>query len=275
MESLYKMNILKKLISKIYSKIFPAYKYLKKLPRYQTTKIRLLGKDFYIADPLSFYCSYKEIFIDEIYKFKTKNINPKIIDLGSNYGTSLYFFMKNYPSAEITGVEADPHIFSILDKNIKEYNFKKIKILNKAVSTSIKPVRFYQEGSDGGRTNFLEGASFLEITTIQLDSLINSKVDFLKIDIEGNETEILTSSNNIKNVDNIFIEYHSFCNSRQTLNEILKKLSDNGFRYIIHTQFASKRPFIEKKLNNDMDLQLNIFATKVNSLFFTFLKITT
>ncbi len=239
------------------------YEYLRDKKRYRKMNIKLLGRDFLISDSLSFYFSYKEIFIDEIYKFFTNSDRPTIIDLGSNVGTSILYFKKIYPNAKIIGVEADPKIFEILKGNIINYNLSDIKLFNKAITnTSFQSIKFYQEGADGGRAYPIEGEPFIEVDTETIDSLISDNVDLLKIDIEGSETDALLSSQKLNKVNNIFIEYHSFINDEQTLDKILRKLTDNGFRYIIHTQLASKRPFVEKLENMSMDLQLNIFANK-------------
>ena len=263
--------IISKIIKKIFRKIgleikrkkYTPYEYLKEKKRYSKLYIKLFGKDFLISDSLSFYFSYKEIFIDNIYKFNATSSNPKIIDLGSNVGTSIMYFKKLYPESKILGIEADPEIFKILEKNIKSHNFSDVKLLNKAISnTSQETIKFYQEGADGGRTHPIDGKSFIEIPTIDLDSLLFENIDLLKIDIEGAETDVLLSTQKLDKVKNIFIEYHSFINNRQTLDKILNKLSENGFRYIIHSQLAAKRPFVDKLVNMSMDLQINIFAKK-------------
>lgn len=76
------------------------------------------------------------------------------------------------------------------------------------------------------------------------------------------ESDVLTSSKNLGNVKQLFVEYHSFVNMPQKLHELLAKLSSENFRFYIHTQFCSPKPLVESKLQLDMDLQLNIFGVK-------------
>jgi len=65
----------------------------------------------------------------------------------------------------------------------------------------------------------------------------------------------------LKNVDKIFLEYHSFVNEEQKLDEILAILKEAGFRYNInHIGVVSKQPFISVNTYSGMDLQMNIFA---------------
>ncbi len=240
------------------------YEHLKKLPRYQETMVQLLGKDFKLADPHSFYWSHAEIFLQEIYKFNASTSHPYIIDCGSNYGTSVVYFKTLYPEASIMAIEADPYIYEILEWNVQTRNYKGISLINKAVSNSTEPIHFYKEGADGGRIHPIENqiAEKIQIETILLDELIDRPVDFLKMDIEGAESEVICASQNLNQVNQLLIEYHSFQNTPQTLSDLLTKLNKEGFRYYIHTEFCSPRPLTEDINQLGMDLQLNIFGKK-------------
>ena len=261
------MKILKRKIQELTKKVYQfqalPYEYLRLQPRYKEMIVKLAGQNFKIADPMSFYWSYREIFGTHIYKFHSKKTSPTIIDCGSNYGTSLVYFKTIYPEAKIIAVEADPKIYEILEWNVHRRNFNNIRLINKAVSTSPEPIKFYREGADGGRSYPLStNEEIINIETIQLDDLIQEPIDFLKMDIEGAETEVICTSKKLQMANQIFIEYHSFKDAAQSLNQILDVLSSNGFRYYIHTQFCSPSPLTEEKLQLGMDMQLNIFAKK-------------
>jgi hypothetical protein len=103
----------------------------------------------------------------------------------------------------------------------------------------------------------------IEIT--KLSPFLKKHIDFLKIDIEGSEIEVIEECKDyLKNVDNIFIEYHSSMSKPQQLDTILKRLTESGFRYYIdRTGITSDKPFIKTETNLDYDLQLNISARKV------------
>jgi len=238
------------------------FEYLLRKKRYKKITINLAGEKFDIADSVSFYWSHREIFIDEIYKFECDKDNPVIIDCGSNYGTSIMYFKSIYPNAIIKGIEADPKIFGILKKNLNN-RYSDVTLINKAVSSKKEQIRFYSEGADGGRIHKMnDSRQTNKVDTISLDYLIDRKIDFLKMDIEGAETDVLCSSKNLGNVEQLFIEYHSFIDEKQQLGDILSTLSKNNFRFYIHTQFCSKKPLLENKTQLGMDLQLNIFAKK-------------
>lgn len=240
-----------------------SFEYLKELERYHQTTIQLLKQEFKVADPLSFYYSHREIFTEEIYKFPTSNKSPVIIDCGSNYGTSIVYFKSLYPDSKITGIEADPEIFKLLEWNINLRSYEDTTLINKAITNSNKPVRFFQEGADSGRLFPIEDSNnYTDVSPVHLDSLITDPVDLLKMDIEGSEAEVICSSEQLRLVNHLFIEYHSFKDSPQTLGAMLEKISSSGFRYYIHTQLCSPRPLTEEKHYLGMDLQLNIFCKK-------------
>jgi FkbM family methyltransferase len=237
------------------------YEDLWDVPRFTEHTVNLLGRPFKIADSRSFFFSYREIFVDQIYRFDTSSSAPRIIDCGSNYGTSLVYFKSIHPSARITGIEADPTIFALLTENCAHLN---IDLRNKAVSSNNDPLQFFIEGSDGGRAAhpLKEPKAVIQIEALILDDLIDGPVDFLKIDIEGSEGDALEACTKLSLVDQMFIEYHSFADSKQTLGRMLNKLTSEGFRYYIHQQFCSPRPLTQDVLQLGMDLQLNVFAKR-------------
>jgi FkbM family methyltransferase len=237
------------------------FEYLLQKQRYRKHTVSLMGIPFEIADGHSFYYSHREIFIDEIYKFKCDSKQPTIIDCGSNYGVSILYFKQLYPSAKIVGVEADPRIYEMLNNNIARTNINSVTLLNKAVSNHIGSIEFFSEGADGGRVHKMdEPKNTSSVDTVALDDLIDGEVDFLKMDIEGSESDVLCASKKLNKVKQLFIEYHSFVDETQNLGDLLSCLAKNNFRYYIHTQFCSKNPLIDNQIQLGMDLQLNIFA---------------
>jgi FkbM family methyltransferase len=267
----YMKSVTKKLLQKIGLNITrfrpEPYEYLLDIPRYEEMVVDLLGQDFKIADSVSFHSSFREIFSQEIYKFNSSIKKPIIVDCGSNYGVSIVYFKSLYPGAKIIGVEADPHIFKLLNSNIKARNYQDVSLINKAVLANANggTVSFYSEGADGGRVHTIEhNKAKVEVEAVCLDDLFDEQIDFLKIDIEGAETEVICSCTKLDRVSQVFIEYHSFKDSEQTLNAILEKLTSSGFRYYIHTIKCSPRPLLQEELNLGMDLQLNIFANKIS-----------
>lgn len=247
-----KLNFIKKIIIRLHT-------------RYKIFKTSLFGNVFTIADKSSFLYMYKEIFEEEIYKFNCENNQPKIIDCGANIGLSVIYFKKLYPKSNIIAFEPDPEIFNILQSNIKSGGFKNVELIEKGVSDKQEKVFFTPDNSDGGRiTSDIDTNKQVSIETVKLSDFLSEKIDFLKIDIEGEEMKVIKECQNfLKNVKNIFIEYHSFTDKEQELDKLLEILKDTGFRYYIHhIGNPKKQLFIKRPLYANMDMQLNIYAIR-------------
>ena len=202
---------------------------------------------------------YEEIFDKEIFKFQTNSEIPYIIDGGANIGLSTIYFKKIYPNSEIISFEPDKKIVEAFKKNIASFGFKNVTLIEKGLWNTETTVSFFSEGAESGR---IDNAGKIKVETSRLSSYLNKKVDFLKLDIEGAETIVLEDCKDLLvNVKNLFVEYHSFSNTSQSLEDILRILTSSGFRYYIKpVNENSNNPFIKINPYLNMDLQLNIFA---------------
>jgi len=231
--------------------------------RYETFVTNYPGFPCTVIDKSSFLSAYQEIFEREIYKFHTANPRPRIVDCGANIGLSVLYFKKLYPDAVITAFEPDPKVFSALQANVAAARASDVTIVPHAVAQSEGTLKFFSEGADGGRvTTEHDTDSIITITTERLSPHLSQKVDFLKIDIEGAEVEVLEEARgSLENVSAIFVEYHSLASKPQELDRVLAILSRAGFRYYIeHTGVKSENAFITREKHLNYDLQLNIFG---------------
>ena len=231
--------------------------------RYEKGKIKFDGFNFIVADYLSFLYQYKEIFVDEYYRFQSDNDSPVIYDCGSNVGTSCAYFKMIYPNSIIKAFEAEQGIADLLKTNIKNNGLTNIEVNEKAVWVDNNGVDLGVEGADGSSVYL--GENVRKVNSIRLKDLLDdeNRVEMLKMDIEGAENDvILDCGDSLKVVDNIFIEYHSFTNSKQKLSDLLNVLEQNKFRYFIGNDSDRNMPLINRntKSNPSMDLQLNIFG---------------
>ena len=224
----------------------------------------LFGKTLKITDSFWYIHTLDELFIDEVYRFKTSNFEPIIIDCGSNVGLSILYFKRLYPNSKIIGYEPDNDIFELLRKNIDTFELKDVQIHQKAVWINEEPLTFFKEGTLGGHLIDNESTAndkILIVPTIRLKSLLKEKIDFLKIDIEGSEYTVLHDcKEELINVENLFVEYHSESGKEQYLPELLLILKNAGFKLYIREEWENmKYPFVEKK-SPYFDMQLNIFC---------------
>ncbi len=261
-------TLLNKIVSNIGKKVLPQYfngpfKELKRIPRYTVSEVNLFDKKIKIADSASFLFMYREMFEREIYKFRSKNNPPYIIDCGSNIGLSVIYFKRCFPGAKIVAFEADEEIFKILKNNIKSFEYKNIGLIQKAVWNKAGYVEFYSDGADGGRITPNQDARRKErVATVRLSSYLNEPVDLLKLDIEGSEVEVLRDcANQLNTVDKIFVEYHSLAGQPQQLSELLEILQKANFKYYVESVCKiSTQPLYEQKTVSGYDMLLNIYA---------------
>ncbi len=165
--------------------------------------------------------------------FKSNNYTPKyIIDLGGNIGLTSAQLMYNYPEATIVSLEPDKDNLELL-----KVNAPGVKGIQKAVWSSHTKLTINREFRDGQDWSIQtvpsqEGDSN-KVDTITVDALMKEfdfpRIDFLKIDIEGAEVELLASEYQpdfLEKVVVIAIEIHDEFNIRTA---VYTKLKSYGF----------------------------------------------
>lgn len=117
----------------------------------------------------------------------------------------------------------------------------------------------------GGHIVYEKAENTIEVQTLRLKDLLSEKIDFLKIDIEGPEYDILKDcGESLNNVENIFVEYHSFSEKPQMIGELLLILKKAGFKVYLKEAWENmKNPYIDKNSPYYFDLQLNIFGYRL------------
>lgn len=258
-------------------KIFEKYKKFKKLGiaiqeiAYLIKKsdgeiqVNLFGKKIKVNSAFWYLHGLEELFIEETYRFNSSKTAPRIIDCGANTGLSVIYFKRLFPQAKITAFEPDKAIFKILKENLQAFGYDDVEPINKAVWNETGSIKFLAAGGVGGRISEGKNEKTIEMPAFRLKDLLNEEIDFLKLDIEGAEYNVIEDcNNNLKNVKNIFIEYHSEEKKEQKLDEILKILKDSGFKYYIKEAWNNQpMPYVNPR-NNLFDLQLNIFGYRLD-----------
>ena len=102
--------------------------------RYCETGLSVDGHVLKIADTASCLYTWKEIFVDEIYRFSCSAPIPVILDLGANIGLSVLYFKRLFPACRIYAYEPDPYIFEILQRNVTEFHLTDVTLVNEAVA---------------------------------------------------------------------------------------------------------------------------------------------
>ena len=104
------------------------------------------------------------------------------------------------------------------------------------------------------------------VEAVRLKEYLNQKVDFLKIDIEGAEYDVLKDIQpNLHFVQSLFLEYHGMFSQNKELVEILDIITKEGFHfYIKEATSVYDHPFLRStETKKDYDVQLNIFCIRI------------
>ena len=227
------------------------------------------------VDELAFYYEYKDIFVQRIYHFESAKPEPLILDCGSYIGMSIFYFKRVYPKARIIAFEPDKDIFRVLQKNVSRNGLRNVELVNAGLSAEVGELEFVPDGTDGGRLASIEPHATsikrilpkTQIPSVRLINYLTEPVDFLKMNIEGAEYEVLLDSvDRLSVVREMVIEYHAFEGMAQNLHKILDILARKGFKYLINhidyvTNPAVRPPF---KLDDKTRYFLLIYARQSN-----------
>jgi len=203
--------------------------------------IRFEGYTVRFNDGANLYILYKDIFIQRIYHFEAARPDPLILDCGGNIGMSILYFKQRYPQARIIAFEPDPDIVPFLESNIAGNNLENVECVQAALSREAGKKIFYSDGICGSglaetltRENSHTWKKY-EVQCMRLRDYLAEPVDFLKMNIEGAEYEVLADSEDrLRQVREMIIEYHHLPGLSRTLHEILVLLHRQGFEYLIN-----------------------------------------
>ena len=198
-----------------------------------------------------YYCSkesvtqtLEEVFINLAYLFHSNLEMPFIVDAGSEVGVATLFFKIFYPKAKILCFEAHPDTFKLLQKNIKVNKFTDVEAFNVALADRDGTISFYGEfGSidddlDSRGNSIIKSwglqratSSEIKVTSVKLSNYLDQPVDYLKLNVEGAEQQILDDLEKNKKlllIRRSLIKFHASkatekVNSLARVNEILEK----------------------------------------------------
>ncbi len=220
-----------------------------------------LGFTVRINDGPNYYMLYKDIFVRGIYDFESTTSEPRILDCGSNIGMSVLYFKHRYPKARITAFEPDPAVLPYLKENIEQNNLDDVTVEAAAVSSDVKDMAFVADGKYSSSltqyaTSTIREATSIKVRCVRLCDYLNEPVDFLKMNIEGAEADVLLDcASTLRQVQCLAFEYHHLPGLPRRLHEILSLLDSQGFDYLIHTYDAETNPGCQPPFRLSKDSQ--------------------
>lgn len=208
--------------------------------------------NFYFTSIKQFAGLFMEIFFKKYYYLEKTDLPIEAIDCGANIGVSLLYIKLMAPNARVRCFEPNPSALAILKKNIQANGWEKDVVVYPYALGKIKgKAEFFvdrdERTSYGASLNkYMAGKRPLISFTVDTDCLsdyILGPIDFLKIDIEGAEFDVLedlAEKNKMSSISQIQMEYHYHPEFfSRSLAEVLKFLEAAGFRTTVK---ATKKP---------------------------------
>jgi FkbM family methyltransferase len=174
----------------------------------------------------------REVWLEGVYSVPFGQQPQVIVDLGANIGLTSLFFCEHYAPKRIVLVEPDAANAEVLRSNAAQCRAA-LDIVVAAVGPEDGIVLFSEsEESNLGRIS----EKGRPVPCVSMHSLIKTtgltRIDLLKIDIEGGEGQLLSLANDwLDLVGSIMIEFHP-----QAVDEraLIALLQSRGFRYFAH-----------------------------------------
>ena len=164
------------------------------------------------------YMSMSDHEEDILEKFSPMGGNT-FVDIGAAFGFyTIVGSGKVGRTGKVISIEPHPDIFDMLNRNIKFNHLTNVVTLNYAVSSKETKVNLYSSYSILPERERKDNKKFVEVDANTLDNLLQQNgintedVNWVKIDVEGAELEVLRGANNVlsksKNIT-MLVEIHN------------------------------------------------------------------
>jgi FkbM family methyltransferase len=217
-----------------------------------------------------YYCRLEDFNPDreaDIVKLFRPKEGDIVVDVGAHIGKYTIIASKMVGSkGKVIAIEAHPVNYDILKQNIFLNKLSNVIALNYAVHSMETLVKLYEPGQEEGFTIYntimtdrtsLNNQKYIEIKANTLDSLLLEngikEVNWIKIDVEGAEFEVLKGATNILSSSkdiSLLIEIHNLDVNNKTFYEpIIHLLESKNYKLSFEKIYGTgERHIIVKKL---------------------------
>ena len=168
------------------------------------------------------------------------NNDDVIIDVGAHIGLFALFASQFCKNGKIFCYEPIKENYKILIENIEMNQIQNIFPNNLAVTKETSRVKIFLNDDQSGHSMFIQNKNFVEVDSKSLsDIFIDNGIkecDFLKLDCEGAEYEIIESlpSDLFTKINKTAIEYHMVDTKPELLEQLINKFKQ--FSFSVHTR---------------------------------------
>jgi FkbM family methyltransferase len=179
--------------------------------------------------------------IDEIWAFRKYdyfgfrvNAGDVVVDIGANIGTFSLYAAKACGASRVISFEPFPDNYRMLSKNVETNQLSNVTFVNEAVAGQSGLRTLKLDPADSGSHSLVWDSSerAIEVKCCTLNDVFErfslAKIDYLKMDCEGSEYEILeNATSRLQQISRISMETHTTADRKA--EDIEKLLRAHGF----------------------------------------------
>jgi FkbM family methyltransferase len=233
-----------------------------------SSRVKIFGNYFFYNHGLAGIGGLQASLIQHIYLFKKVNLGPSpiLVDVGANVGNVSYWFLRMFRDSKVFAIEPSHVSFQALEKNLSIFAPSRVKLFYSLCSSeSRKLLNFKIDVKESSLSKISDYSNDSQATknlveSSTLDLLLGeenlSRIDVLKIDVEGHELEVLIGSKSIlSKVHYLHIELNQ---SNYTIGDMFKLLETHE-RSIQLVDIRVFEKFNGQIKSADMFLKINDF----------------
>jgi FkbM family methyltransferase len=194
---------------------------------------------------------------DEIIHYFDTKQGDIVVDVGAHIGKYTIIASKRVgANGKVIAIEAHPGNYEMLNRNIKLNGLTNVTTLNYAVYSQETKIKLFLPGEKLNRTIYntlissraTDEEKFVEVNANTLDSLLqqsgisHAEVNWIKIDVEGAELEVLKGAHDImsnsKNIT-LLIEVHNVEDGKNLYRPIMDLMEKHNFKVEFENTYDS------------------------------------
>ncbi|MBI9066039.1 MAG: FkbM family methyltransferase [Salinivirgaceae bacterium] len=221
------------------------------------------GETLVVEDLPDFAISKKRmtaVTLRTFFKYYTPQAKDTLVDIGAGVENDVYVINSHFEgSPAIYAIEAHPNTFRKLSYMVKKNNYSNVHCHNIAIVEEKKEL-YISDADNHSANRISENEGGCKVEGLTMDEFVKknniSKIDFLKMNIEGAEREALIGmKETLQKVSNIMVACHDKLSQYYdndpyfiTRDFVVKTLEENNFKILEEDEtpyhiniFAQKR----------------------------------
>jgi FkbM family methyltransferase len=189
-----------------------------------------------------------------------------VIDIGAHIGRYTITSSKQVGSTgKVVAIEADPDNFQLLKRNIALNNLTNVLPLHYAVFSTRTRMKLYEQSASAKYNSIMltraRTMNYVEVNADTLDSILEqnriNQVNWIKIDVEGAEFEVLKGSTKTLSSNDIslLVEIHNI-DDPSHYDNILNFLKYHNYEITFENRYGSGESHVIFRKNNNASRNL-------------------